>query len=135
MDDPTVILPRCAKSYKSLSLATHAHAGERGRRDAAMAALEVEVAQTILVWLETHPPYHLLLDWIRVIPYTGRVTLDDTQHIRAPLWGAMDARRWLGPQEASGFRGMLWQVALVRLSAYLNTGSFDIVATVNGDAW
>lgn len=116
-------------TYGALSWRCYHNGGERlGDDDLAMTEIEINVAKGILRWLDQHPEFARFRSMIKAVPHhhDTYVTLKMTELIRYNLWLRMDASSWLAKTDAKTYSASLWQLAIIRLSAYLNTGYWDI---------
>lgn len=110
--------------YKRLAWNILFGIGARGSNEQLMLQKECAVAQRIVDWLDDHPQHGYYRDLIKEIPYRDYLELESTSTLHFNLWRMTDASLWLSTREAANHRDHLWQMAVVRTSAYLNTGSF-----------
>lgn len=108
-----------AVDYKTLNWGA---AFGRGAPEKAMLAMECDVAQKILNALNDHPQAYQIRASIQAVPYKDFPSPQRTEALRDALWRVTGAAQWIGARNATSPRCLLWQFALVRLSAYLNTG-------------
>lgn len=110
--------------YKRLVWNVATNVGTRSYNAQLMLEKELYVAQRILVWLDEHPSQYYYRDYIKEIPYTDFMHLEITSTLHFNLWRVVDASLWLSTRDASGYQDSLWQMAVVRLSCFLNTGDW-----------
>jgi hypothetical protein len=121
----TLISPNTDYSRLTWNILTRI--GDPGVNEELMLDRECAVARHILDWLNANPAGRRgFRAAITSLPYTCLPDTDTTQHLRLHLWHSIDAKRWLPSREASSHDAPLWQFALMRLSAYLHTGSFTL---------
>jgi hypothetical protein len=115
-------------TYGALSWRCYHNDGDRvGDDDLAMTEIEISVAKGILRWFDQHPEQARLRRLIQAVPHhDAYVTLKMTELVRYNLWLRMDASSWLAKTDAKTYSAALWQLAIIRLSAYLNTGYWEI---------
>jgi hypothetical protein len=114
--------------YKHLIWNVLSRVGAPGVNEKLMFAKECFVAQRILDWLDEHPEYAYYRDYIKLIPYDNFTALEETSTIHFNLWMNCNASMWISTRDAANHRDALWQLAVMRVSAYLNTGSFTPAA-------
>lgn len=110
--------------YKRLAWNVLTRIGAPGVNEKLMCDKECFVAQRILDWLDDHPEYGYYRDYIKQVPYKDFMELEGTSTIHFNLWMNSNASMWISTRDAANHRDQLWQMALMRVSCYLNTGSF-----------
>jgi hypothetical protein len=110
--------------YKRLCWNVLSRIGAPGVNEKLMSDKECHVAQRIIDWLDEHPQYSYYRDYIKQVPYDDYLELEATNTIHWNLWMNSNASMWISTRDASNHRDTLWQLAVMRVSAYLNTGSF-----------
>jgi hypothetical protein len=110
--------------YKRLSWYILVGIGDRAHNADLMFKKELAVAQRVLQWLDDHPGQSYYRDYIQEIPYVDFMQLEITSTLHFNLWRVTDASLWISTRDASNYQDMLWQMAVVRLSCYLNTGDW-----------
>lgn len=98
--------------------------GERSLNERLMLDKECQIAERILEWLNDHPEYRHYRDAIKLIPYQNFMQLESTSTVHFNLWVNSNASLWISPRDASSSNDLLWQMALIRTSCFLNTQSF-----------
>ena len=110
--------------YKRLTWNVLFGIGIRGENEALMIDKEYAVAQRILEWLTEYPEYAYYREYIKSVPYRHYLLLEQTNTLHFNLWLRTNASVWISPRDAISHTCLLWQFAIIRLSAYLNTGAW-----------
>lgn len=85
-------------------------------------ALEEETAKTLHAWLSAQTLYQHYWGLIKDLKGLDCYDIDSTASLRWNLWMASNALLWPCPIKSSN--DLLWQMAIIRLSIYLNEGDW-----------
>lgn len=111
--------------YKHLAFNVLTNIGARDLNERFMFDKECSVAERILEWLDTNPQYSYYRDYIKQVPYLDFMELEATNTVHFNLWMNTNASLWLSTRDASSHRDLLWTLAIMRLSCFLNTGEWQ----------
>lgn len=90
--------------------------------------LEVRIAQCLLQWLDSQTClYQHYRPMIKELNGLDCYDIDATRSLRFNLWMNSDACLWIAPRYVRTSNDLLWQFAIVRLSRYLQTLTWDEV--------
>lgn len=111
--------------YKRLTWNVLFGEGEPGVNEQIMFDKECAVAARILDWLTAHPECSHYRPLIQAVPFQTYLQPDRSDRLRQNLWMRTNASLWISPRDATSHTCVLWQLAIVRLSRYLNTGQWE----------
>jgi len=110
--------------YKRLAWNVVNGIGETGLNEDLMFAKECQVAGQILRWLNENPHSAHYGEYIKAVPHDSYLESESTSTLHFNLWLRTNASVWINPRDANSHNDLLWKLSIIRLSCYLNTGSF-----------